>query len=371
MREMASSEWHLSLKLTGKPKSVFQFPEMGPGDVSPGSYTVSTVKQLVSAQLSDSLPDAELIDLVHCGCKLKDDLTLDSYGIKSGSTLHILKKSWPEPMVTPEPIDRTTAAREFRVLQNALHNSAAYRDTVFKMLNNKESLEQIIVASPGVSSDPVALGVLQDKDLFVQFADPKMLDMLIGSHPALVNAIILVLHSATGSMSSQHSSSRNNVSSGSFPEMPGGFLFEGLSDDEEDSQANLAGTSRGQRAPTGSRPMSLGQSGATGPRPITQSELAAALALASSPDSTAVSPPRQETSSSGNTVSTDLFNQALRQALQVTPAAPQVSSRWQSQLQQLRDMGIQDEELMLRALQAANGNLQAALDIIFSGGGGV
>ena len=82
------------------------------------------------------------------------------------------------------------------------------------MLTNKESLDQIIVATPGLKSDAVALGkstwfllglwnvmrwgfshnariksfvssrlarvfagVLQDKDLFVQFADPSMLDM--------------------------------------------------------------------------------------------------------------------------------------------------------------------------------------------------
>lgn len=31
---------------------------------------------------------------------------------------------------------------------------------VFKMLNNKESLDQIIVATPGLSSDAMALGRL-------------------------------------------------------------------------------------------------------------------------------------------------------------------------------------------------------------------
>lgn len=31
---------------------------------------------------------------------------------------------------------------------------------VFKMLGNKESLDQIIVATPGLSSDPIALGEL-------------------------------------------------------------------------------------------------------------------------------------------------------------------------------------------------------------------
>lgn len=43
-------------------------------------------------------------------------------------------------------------------------------------------------------------------------------------------------------------------------------------------------------------------------------------------------------------------------------------SQWQPQLQQLRDMGIQDDELSLRALQATGGDIQAALELIFAGG---
>uniref|UniRef100_A0AAY5E7K2 Ubiquitin-like protein 7 n=1 Tax=Electrophorus electricus TaxID=8005 RepID=A0AAY5E7K2_ELEEL len=361
---MAVSEWRLSLKLMDQPflpKSVLQFPETELGDVFPGEYRVATLKQLVSVQLPDVIPDPELIELVYCGRKLRDELTLDSYGIQSGSTIHILRKSWPEPEIQPEPVDMVTALREFRVLQAALHNSTAYRDSVFKMLNNKESLDQIIVATPGLSSDPMALGVLQDKDLFVQFTDPSMLDMLINSHPALVNAIILVLHSVAGSVPSQQSaSSSRNVSSNSYSDMPGGILFEGMSDDEEDH---------------GLAPATLGYSGAVGPRPITQTELATALALASTPDNTAVAPTvgNQGASSgvspmpTGTPITNDLFNQALQQALQVSSISS-LQSQWQFQIQQLHDMGIQDEELILRALQATGGDIQAALELIFAGG---
>ncbi|KAG7324010.1 hypothetical protein KOW79_012026 [Hemibagrus wyckioides] len=377
---MAVSDWRLSLKLMDQPslpKSVLQFPEAEPGDVPPGQYRVATLKQLVSVQLPDAIPDPELIELVYCGRKLRDELTLDSYGIQSGSTVHILRKSWPEPEIQPEPVDRVTAAREFRVLQAALHTSTAYRDSVFKMLNNKESLDQIIVATPGLSSDAVALGVLQDKDLFVQFTDPNMLDMLIISHPALVNAIILVLHSVAGSVPSQQSaSSSRNASSSSYSEMPGGFLFEGMSDDEEEFQSgNRSGPSSSSAGSSGLRPATLGYSGAVGPRPITQSELATALALASTPESSAVTPTigNQGASSgvspipAGTPITNDLFNQALQQALQVSNISS-LQSQWQSQLQQLRDMGIQDEELILRALQATGGDIQAALELIFAGG---
>lgn len=61
---MASSDWQLSLKLVDQPKSTFHFPEMMPGDVSPGGYRVATLKQLVAAQLPDSIPDPELIGLL-------------------------------------------------------------------------------------------------------------------------------------------------------------------------------------------------------------------------------------------------------------------------------------------------------------------
>lgn len=157
-------------------------------------------------------------------------------------------------------------------------------------------------------------------------------------------------------------------------------MFEGMSDDEEEFQSGSpAGPSSRAGLPAGMRPISLGHSGATGPRPITQSELATALALASTPDSSAVTPttasqmdPSSGTAPmpAGTPVSNDLFSQALQQALQATNMSA-LQGRWQSQLQQLRDMGIQDEELMLRALQATDGDIQAALELIFAGGPGL
>ena len=61
---MSSPDWHLSLKLVDQSKSIFHFPEMMPGDVPPGGYRVATLKQLVAAQLPDSVPDPELIGLL-------------------------------------------------------------------------------------------------------------------------------------------------------------------------------------------------------------------------------------------------------------------------------------------------------------------
>ncbi|XP_007906524.1 ubiquitin-like protein 7a [Callorhinchus milii] len=361
------------------PKVSLALPEelqQGPG----GGVRISALKELIAQKLPGSAAAPELIDLVYCGRKLKDEQTLDFYGIQGGSTIHVLKKSWPEPDEKTEPVDRAAAAREFRVLQTALHASPGYRDAVFKMLGNKESLDQIIVATPGLSSDPIALGVLQDKDLFVLFTDPSLLDTLISSHPALVNAMVLVLHSVAGAAPPPSSASNSrNLPSSSYSDMPGGFLFEGLSDDEDEFQQNTRSGPSSSNV-SGSRPATLGYSGSVGPRPITQSELATALALASTPESSAATPTpgTQGTSSSlspvlgsglpsATPISHDIFSQALQQALQASSISA-LQNQWQPQLQQLRDMGIQDDELSLRALQATGGDIQAALELIFAGG---
>ncbi|XP_037601455.1 ubiquitin-like protein 7 isoform X3 [Cebus imitator] len=338
---MSLSDWHLAVKLADQPlapKSILRLPETELGEYSIGGYSISFLKQLIAGKLQESVPDPELI----------------------------------------EPVDKVAAMREFRVLHTALHSSSSYREAVFKMLSNKESLDQIIVATPGLSSDPIALGVLQDKDLFSVFADPNMLDTLVPAHPALVNAIVLVLHSVAGSapMPGTDSSSRSMPSS-SYRDMPGGFLFEGLSDDEDDFHPSTRSTP--SSSTPSSRPASLGYSGAAGPRPITQSELATALALASTPESSSHTPtpgtqghssgtsPMSSGVQSGTPITNDLFSQALQHALQAS-GQPSLQSQWQPQLQQLRDMGIQDDELSLRALQATGGDIQAALELIFAGG---
>ncbi|NWH93076.1 UBL7 protein, partial [Aegithalos caudatus] len=149
---------------------------------------------------------------------------------------------------------------------------------------------------------------------------------LIPAHPALVNAIVLVLHSVAGSapLPAPDTSSRA-MALGSYRDMPGGFLFEGLSDDEDDFHQSSRSSPPSSAA--GSRPASLGYAG---PRPITQSELATALALASTPESSSHTPtpgtqghssgtsPMSSSVQSGTPITNDLFSQALQHALQAS-----------------------------------------------------
>ncbi|CAG03172.1 unnamed protein product, partial [Tetraodon nigroviridis] len=366
---MASSEWQLSLKLMEQPKSTFHFPEMMPGDVSPGEYRVATLKQLVAAQLPDSVPDPDLIELVHCGRKLKDDLTLDACGILSGSTIHILKETWPDPESSPEPVNRATAAREFRVFHAALHSlNSTYRDSVYKMLTNKESLDQIIVLRRGPLR-PSGPGSPAGQRPLCPVHRPEHAGPVNRCPPGprqrhhpgaalggrqhacavqrqlLAQRLFRFLQRYAGLHVRRHVGRR-----GGLPSSRGPRQDDGLGGD-------APGVPRSQRG--------------HGPRPITQSELATALALATRPKAAPSLQPHPTSNAppmpAGTPVSNDLFSQALQQALQASNMSA-LQGRWQSQMQQLRDMGIQDEELTLRALQATDGDIQAALELIFAGG---
>ena len=151
----------------------------------------------------------------------------------------------------------------------------------------------------------------------------------------------------------------------------------------EEEDADQAGASRTQAAR---------------PAHITPTQLAAALSAAaasSTPNSfmgvTGMGPGQQRSTPSASagpsTASTpgsmritqDMFAAAMQQAMQATqPQAPAAVSNpaattqpaapdYSSQLATMRDMGIVDEGLALRALQVMGGDLQAAVDLIFQG----
>nr|XP_032833921.1 ubiquitin-like protein 7 [Petromyzon marinus] len=321
-----------------------------------------------------------LIDLVFCGKRLQDGQSLESCGVQPGATVHVLRRAWPEPTACPEPVDKVEAQRALRFLHSAIASSLTHREAIFKTLNSKESLDQLVVATPGLSNDPIALGVLQDKDLFMLFADPSLLDKLIASHPALVNAMVLLLHSIVGStpLTGSGASARQRTTSASY-DIPGGFAFDGLSDDEEGEQSQSGALD--QQMMGTSRPSSLRYAGSSGPRPITQTELATALALASTPGSSANTPTSglqastatspgfgaAQPSTSAGAIRPEIFTHALQHALRANNLPSAQPTQWRAQLQQLRAMGIHDDGLSLRALQATGGDIQAALELIFAG----
>lgn len=333
---------------------------------------VSALHTKVAELFGKDIGDLELVFL---GKILKQDDTLEASGIKFGMTVfayphHELEK----PTCTLDMQDVPMIA-----FGTALVNPA-FR-TMLQSLKDPEVLENVMAANPALADDPVAVGILQDPELMTLLANPNFLRKMAESHPALVEAAVQIAVSfhEEGAASGRSTSPPPEVS----------YSLEALSDDEE-----LEGQLE--------QPAAAG-SGLFSPNRITPAQLAAALAAAaanpggsgsSSPPAASGSPlippsPRLHAppSTPRNPITSDMLNSAVQTALgslapppNASAAAPPASSpagaapaevtdpavTYQNQLQQLRDMGIANDATCLQALVATGGDVQAALELLFS-----
>lgn len=320
---------------------------------------VQWLKKLVAPKIS--LAESQF-DLIYCGRCLRDENTLQSYGVKPGATLHALRKKDTETGIEAEPMNEAAIQQLLTALQSALIDPSQ-RQTVIRILTSREMLDNVIAATPSLQGDPPALAMLQDPELLIQLADPNMIHNIVKAHPALGEA---ALHLAAAV--NEESTTR-------------GSLFGGYPDEDMEIAESTPGSSQAANRQQ---------------QPITSAQLTAALAAAgvgtsqgggggSGQPPSASSQASAGSGTSQSTITADLFNQAIAQALSASAssaaAAPPMAAapsmaptgstatpeNLQSQLQQLREMGITDEARCLQALQVTDGNVQAALELLFDG----
>ncbi|XP_074650087.1 ubiquitin-like protein 7 [Tubulanus polymorphus] len=295
----------------------------------------------------------EKIELIYCGRALKDAATLESYGIKEGVTIHALKK---QDIVTQEPVGKMSddeIKQTVVALRQAimLHPGDRRMTSLTQLVSNPDSLDSILAATPGLDQDPIALAMLQSPQLLGVLADPNTISKVLDEHPCLGHA---AMHIAVA-LNEEAAKGGGPSHQGS----EGSYSLDQMSDDDE-FDAPL------QRVPMG---------GSNESTPITATQLAAALAAATGRPATQSA---GQDAAQSNVITADFFQQAMQQALSggsnsggassssQQQQQPQLSrDQLQSQLQQLRDMGISDENAAVEALQATGGNVQLALSILF------
>ncbi|XP_002730852.1 ubiquitin-like protein 7 [Saccoglossus kowalevskii] len=330
------------------------------GRIQVEGVQLSESVQSLKKQVADKISLAESqFDLIYCGRYMRNENTVQSYGVKPGVTLHALRKKEPETGMEAEPMDEAAIQQLLTALQSALLNPAQ-RHTVIRILTSRVMLDNVIAATPCLQADPTALAMLQDPELLIQLADPNMIHKIVKAHPALGEA---ALHLAAA-VNEESATSRGAASFLGFP-------------DEEMEVSESAQGNRQQQSST---------------QPITSAQLAAALAAAGVGTSLGDSPggsnrtpsaasadqsqPSTSSNSSQSAITADLFSQAMAQAMSGSSSSnttPPTSSpspsrpELQSQLRQLREMGITDESRCIRALQITGGNVQAALELLFDG----
>ncbi|XP_060073607.1 ubiquitin-like protein 7 [Ylistrum balloti] len=294
---------------------------------------VSIMKNEISRIIN--LPSQDF-DLVYCGQRLDDDKQMEQYGLKNGSTVFALKRHIQYSVNDAEQMSPVAVKNLVATLRSALLNPA-YRTTVERILNEPDAMENVIAATPGLDKDPVALAMLQDQELLAILAHPDNIQKIVEKHPSFGQAATLI--AAEVSKEGRLEDSDHTAT--------GTYSLDQMSDDED-------------------MPNNRPEPSMIGGQAITASQLSAALAAATGspsqpPPNQAIPPPaynsaQRPAGSSG--ITQDFFQQAIQQATTAT----------QSQIQQLRDMGIMDEALARRALQATGGDIHAALDLIFGDG---
>ncbi|CAK9831593.1 Ubiquitin-like protein 7 [Anthophora retusa] len=309
----------------------------------------------------------ESFELIYCGCILEDDMTLESYGLKNGSMVHVLRKKEPELPSIPKDISEDSVLQLASAFKSFKENPG-----VLSALNRlgkwPEVMDNIISLCPVLHEDTVAFAVLQDPDLMAHFTDVDMVRGFVKTHPVLVEA-------AQSIAAAVHAEVQNNATAGSNSSLSNSqpatysYSLDNLSDDDE-----MAGDSSQSSDSTQPPNLSSNPSNSI----ITDAQLAAAVSrararsfpLSNSPSSTSAA------STNSGIITTEMFTQAMQQASAATPGLLSDSS-WtpilpqftdlQRQLTQMHELGLLDDTLNMRALYFTNGDVQAAIDLVFSG----
>jgi len=281
--------------------------------------------------------DYKEIELVYCGRTLKDTNDLEEYDVKPGITVHALKRKAQQGVASKtDAMSESEVKQVVSALQAAMTNPA-YRSTVDKMLNDKSALENIVAATPGLDKDPVAIAMLQDPELLGMLADPSHVKSVVERHPALGQAAMLLAAAVKEESKTARATGRSRTSS------RGTYSLDQMSDDEDlmDVRPNLGAGSA-----------------------ITTSQLAAALMAAGAPGGSSQSGGGGSSSSpSTGGISSDAFSQAMQGS--GTDRQETTQENIETQLAQMRDMGITDETVARQALEATGGNMAAALEMMF------
>lgn len=241
-------------------------------------------------------------------------------------------------------------------------------------LSRPEVLENIIVATPGLANDPVAIAMMKDPELMVHMSDAETVRKIAEEHPSLIEAanhIAAHVREEAANVNQNQAGTSTGYS----------YSLEALSDDEEmDSSAS--------DPPREPQPLTRNSSY----NAITAAQLAAAIANAtntsfgsSSTNNTGSSNP----SSSNNVITTEMFSNAMQHAFASSSAAfgsssgsafsspstnrneeesiESITRRLQPQLRQMNEIGLTNNSINIRALQATSGDVQAAIELVFNG----
>lgn len=268
-------------------------------------------------------------ELVYMGEVLEDDSqSLRTHGIQPNTTVLIMTRPQPQNTDSEPPVN---TEKLYKSLESAIRNPL-YKRALRRILKDPDALESLLASAPSIRRDPISMALLLDPDLLATISETVNFERIVSEHPSLA----LVAEQAI-SQASADAVVRQQI----LHDVDGeeGEEYEGV--DPQMLASVQPGPSAGEASSSrAGQPSSSGQQ-------ISATDLAQALSFA---------------------------NMGIQQAGQVASntdsgnAQPQGGTQVdEASLQQLRSMGIMDDNLSRRALMVSNGDVQAALNLIFEG----
>nr|SVE77814.1 EOG090X0BNZ [Daphnia lumholtzi] len=362
--------------------------------------------------LKAGLDSQSQIELIYSCKPLRDEATLNTLEhVESGTKMIYANVVKPAERKQPKKLNAVEQHQLFLAFRAAVTNPN-FRHTL-QNLSKPENIQLLSETVPGLADDEVALSMLQDWELFLHLADPKIVQVLVEKHPALVDAASQMMNSMSETLVPGANQRRRSNSAGWLARSLGADLEDDGMDEDvpQDQPISNQQASRSEAA--------FGSG-------ITPAQLAAALNFAQNsirqplPSTTttqqqqqqqqqqprvlpgiSLQQPEQSTHRPRNDgLTPEMFTQALLQAMNQmgggsisnntsgnvamassngTSSSVGTESRRDNEddaplreifgrfLPQMREYGITDDNLSLRALQATNGDLEAALNLIYAG----
>ncbi|XP_047996000.1 ubiquitin-like protein 7 [Leguminivora glycinivorella] len=351
----------------------------------------NTVENLkIEAEKKSNVPSASL-ELIHHGKILKPEATLQDCGVKSGEMVHVVKKKVPAAAPPPP----TYSDAELQQIANSLRTlgctpNAPGWTRAMQLLNDESAMNEILEHAPSLREDCVTLSMLHEVELLAALgANVSTMRRAANAHPDLPAALrhlTRLVHTRANT-----STSNDNVPTSGFA-----YSLEALSEDEDaDEEENEEGErntitqeqfAAALQAATEAVSASSSRGGSAGGGQDSLLRLLQAAGAGSGrSDSNEETPAASSNTGTGRSVITpEMFSEAISEVFnrggtanrpsgtpmeQSTAASSSASpgEDFSSQLTRMHEMGLLDDALNVRALLICSGDVNAAINLVFSG----
>ncbi|XP_013147531.1 PREDICTED: ubiquitin-like protein 7 [Papilio polytes] len=326
------------------------------------------------------------LEAIYHGKILRDESTLQDCGIKYGEMVHIVKKKITvksTPAYTFSDVEIQQLNTSLRTL-GCTPNAPGWTRAM-QLLNDDATLAEVVDQLPSLSEDCVGLSILHEVELLAALgANVETMRRGAEAHPELPAA----LRHLTRLVRSRNTASDEDVPTSGFA-----YSLEALSEDEDVDEED-ADEPRMERSTSITREQLTAalQAATDSALPnnsihVRQNRENLLRLLEATPDrrntarSSATAEPSAPSSSTAAPpiITTEMFNEAMTEAMSrageqssSTPettfaTSSQNQEEYATQISHMHEMGLTDDALNMRALVICSGDVNAAINLVFSG----